>query len=55
VDTSVHGPVLSALGRSQALTMADWFSANHYDGVFASTMIRTQQTAYYLASRLNER
>lgn len=54
VDTSVPGPGLTALGRSQAVAMADRFSTNYYDGVFASTMIRTQQTAHYLACRLNE-
>jgi broad specificity phosphatase PhoE len=54
VDTSVPGPGLTALGRRQALTMADRFSANDYDGVFASTMIRTQQTASYLAPTLNK-
>jgi hypothetical protein len=54
VDTSVPGPGLTALGRSQALTMATGFSADHDDGVFASTMVRTQQTANYLARRLNK-
>ena len=53
VDTSVPGPGLTDLGRRQALRVADRFSASHYDGVFASTMVRTQQTAYYLALRLN--
>ncbi len=33
---------------------ASRFSGNHYDGVFASTMIRTQETAEYMAKALGE-
>jgi broad specificity phosphatase PhoE len=44
IDTTVPGPPLTALGEQQA----------KHDGVYASTMIRSQQTAQYLADAIGE-
>jgi broad specificity phosphatase PhoE len=54
VDTSVPGPGLTAKGRGEARTSANTAARQHYDGIFASSMIRTQQTASYLAAILHE-
>ena len=54
IDTSTPGPELTPKGWCQA-TVAGWqLSANHYDGIYASTMIRTQQTAQPAAQTLGE-
>ena len=45
IDTSVPGPHLTELGRQQADAVADELDGNNYDGVYASSMIRTQETA----------
>ena len=45
IDTSVPGPHLTDLGRQQAEAVADELVGNNYDGVYASSMIRTQETA----------
>ena len=55
VDTSVPGPDLTQRGITEARAVADRLSGNHYDGVFASTMVRTQETAAYMAKALHER
>jgi len=52
IDTSVPGPHLTELGRQQAEAVADALAANNYDGVYASSMIRTQETAAPLAEIL---
>ncbi|WP_235663944.1 histidine phosphatase family protein [Mycolicibacter terrae] len=52
VDTSVPGPGLTEKGRAEAQEIADQLSRNHYDGVYASSMARTQQTAAPLAREL---
>jgi broad specificity phosphatase PhoE len=44
IDTKVPGPGLTDLGWSQARTVAGQLPANP-SGIYASTMIRTQQTA----------
>ena len=55
IDTSTPGPPLTALGREQADTAAQKLSADHtFDGIYASTMIRTQQTAQPLADQSRE-
>ncbi|WKG03415.1 histidine phosphatase family protein [Mycolicibacterium sp. HK-90] len=54
IDSSTPGPELTDLGRSQAVTSAQRLSPNRYDGIFASTMIRTQQTAQPMADALGE-
>ena len=52
IDTSVPGPELTDLGRQQAAAVAVELAANDYDGVYASSMVRTQQTAQPLAELL---
>jgi broad specificity phosphatase PhoE len=54
IDTSVPGPHLTDLGRQQAAAVADALAGNNYDGVYASSMIRTQETAQPLATRLGQ-
>jgi broad specificity phosphatase PhoE len=54
IDTSTPGPSLTELGRRQAADSAAALAGNHYDGVFASTMVRTQQTAAPMAAALAE-
>lgn len=54
IDTSVPGPHLTELGRQQAAAVADALAGNNYDGVYASSMIRTQETAQPLADRLGQ-
>src|SRR6185295_4468927 len=54
IDTSVPGPHLTDLGRQQAEAVADELVGNNYDGVYASSMIRTQETAQPLATRLHQ-
>lgn len=52
--TTVPGPPLTPLGQEQAATGADRLKGNDFDGVFASQMVRTQQTAAPLAKALGE-
>ena len=54
IDTSVPGPELTPEGWCQATLAAGPLSANHYDGVYASTMVRTQETATPTAQALSE-
>jgi broad specificity phosphatase PhoE len=54
IDTTTPGPGLTDLGREQARQVAVDFGDAGIDGIFASTMIRTQQTAQPLADRLHE-
>ena len=54
VDTSVPGPALTSLGLAQAQMVANRLNINHYDGIYASTMVRTQQTAEPTAEENNE-
>ncbi len=54
MDTSVPGPALTELGRRQAETAARELAAERFDGVYASPMVRTQQTAAPLADALGE-
>lgn len=55
IDSSTPGPDITDLGRSQARAVADRLKGNHYDGIFASTMVRTQQTAQPMAEALHEK
>ena len=48
------GPGLTPLGEKQAQKAADALRGNDFDGIFASTMVRTQQTAAPLARDLGE-
>lgn len=52
IDTSIPGPGLTEQGRGQAQQLAHQLEHNRYDGVYASSMIRTQQTAAPLAREL---
>lgn len=53
IDTSVPGTMLTALGRQQAQTVANAIAAQGpVAGIYASQLIRTQQTAAPLAAML---
>ena len=54
IDTSVPGPDVTALGYGQAADAANQLGVNRYDGIYASPMIRTQQTAAPLSQALDE-
>jgi broad specificity phosphatase PhoE len=54
IDTSVPGPDITPIGDAQAVAVANQLGPNGYDGVYASTMVRTQQTAAPLAQALGE-
>jgi len=54
IDTSVPGPSLTATGEQQASAVADRLKGNKYDGVYASEMVRTQQTAAPMSKALGE-
>ncbi|MBW0272823.1 histidine phosphatase family protein [Nocardia sp. MH4] len=45
IDTTVPGPELTAKGWEQSAAVAELLADCKFDGVYASTMIRTQQTA----------
>lgn len=49
IDTSVPGPGLTPLGQQQATDVAAALVGNGYDGIYVSSMLRTQQTAAPLA------
>lgn len=53
-DTTVPGPSLTAKGKEQADTLADKLKGEDYDGVYASQMVRSQQTAAPVAKALDE-
>ena len=53
-STTVPGPPLTPAGVAQAEKMANELSAMQYDGIYASQMLRTQQTATPLAKALGE-
>ena len=54
IDTTVPGPDITPLGSGQALAVANELSANRYDGIYASTMVRTQETAAPISQALGE-
>lgn len=54
LNTEVPGPNITALGVQQAQELATRLGGGDYDGVYASTMIRSQQTAAPLATALGE-
>jgi broad specificity phosphatase PhoE len=54
IDTSMPGPDITALGDGQAVAVATELSTNRYDGIYASTIVRTQQTAAPLSQALGE-
>jgi broad specificity phosphatase PhoE len=54
IDSSVPGPDIIPFGFGQAADAANQLSVNRYDGVYASTMVRTQETAAPLSQALDE-
>jgi broad specificity phosphatase PhoE len=55
IDTSIPGPDLTEKGRAQAEQAAQQLGRNNYDGIYASPIVRTQQTAAPLAHELGMR
>jgi broad specificity phosphatase PhoE len=54
IDTSVPGPEISSRGWCQATVVVGQLAPNHYDGMYASSMIRTQETATPTSQWLDE-
>ncbi|BBY43881.1 histidine phosphatase family protein [Mycolicibacterium celeriflavum] len=54
IDTTVPGPSLTPTGQQQAKEVAARLCQTPHDGVYASTMVRTQQTAQPFADELGE-
>ena len=54
VDTVIPGAPLTADGRSQAKQVAQSISGSFPDSVFSSPLLRTEQTAQYLADEVGE-
>src|SRR5258707_8390991 len=54
IDTSTPGPELTPKGWCQATLAVGQLAPNHYDGIYASSMIRTQETATPTAQALGE-
>jgi broad specificity phosphatase PhoE len=55
INTDVPGPSLTEEGQSQAEQLAHQGSRNNFDAIYASDMVRTQQTAEPLAHALGKR
>ncbi len=49
LDTAAPGPGLTELGRAQAAAVPDALASERIDGIYASRLVRTQQTAAPLA------
>lgn len=54
INTDIPGPGLTEEGHAQAEQLAHQLSRNNFDGVYASNMARTQQTAEPLAHALGK-
>jgi broad specificity phosphatase PhoE len=54
INTDIPGPSLSEQGQGQAEQLAHHLSRNNFDAIYASDMIRTQQTAAPLAHALGK-
>ncbi|QZY45578.1 histidine phosphatase family protein [Mycolicibacterium austroafricanum] len=54
INTEVPGPHITALGQQQAALIAGVLAAGGYHGIYASDMVRTQETAAPLADILGE-
>jgi broad specificity phosphatase PhoE len=54
IDTDIPGPSLTEEGQGQAEQLAHQLSRNNFDGVYASDMVRSQQSAEPLAHALNK-
>jgi broad specificity phosphatase PhoE len=55
IDTSVPGPSLTPTGEQQADAVASRLQSNKYDGIYASELVRTQQTAAPMSKALGEK
>jgi broad specificity phosphatase PhoE len=53
IDTSVPGPHITELGQEQARAVVGTLGNNNFDSIYASTMIRTQETAASMSKYLN--
>jgi broad specificity phosphatase PhoE len=54
IATDVPGPSLTTVGEQQAQAAANRLKGNGYDGIYASEMVRTQQTAAPMSKALGE-
>jgi broad specificity phosphatase PhoE len=54
INTDIPGPSLSEQGEGQAEQLAHQLSRNNFDAIYASDMVRTQQTAAPLAHALGK-
>lgn len=54
INTDIPGPELTEEGQGQAEKLAHQLSRNNFDGIYASNMVRTQQTAEPLAHALGK-
>jgi broad specificity phosphatase PhoE len=54
IDTTVPGPGITDEGEQQAQQVANELGGKGFDGLYASSMLRTQQTAAPLAEKLGE-
>src|SRR5271155_4301855 len=54
INTDIPGPSLTQEGQGQAEQLAHQLSGNNFDGVYASDMVRSQQTAAPLAHALGK-
>jgi broad specificity phosphatase PhoE len=54
LNTDIPGPSLTEEGQAQAEQLAHQLSRNDFDGVYASDMVRAQQTAAPLAQALGK-
>jgi broad specificity phosphatase PhoE len=55
INTDIPGPSLTEEGQAQAEQLAHQLSRNNFDAVYASDMVRTEQTADPLAHALGKR
>jgi broad specificity phosphatase PhoE len=54
INTDIPGPSLTEEGQAQAEQLAHQLSRNKFDAIYASEMVRTQQTAAPLAHALGK-
>jgi broad specificity phosphatase PhoE len=54
IDTAVPGPSLTLKGQQEAQQVANDLRGKDYDGVYASAMVRSQETAAPLAKDLGD-
>ncbi len=54
INTDIPGPDLTEEGQAQAEQLAHQLSRNNFDGIYASNMVRAEQTAAPLAHALGK-